>query len=606
MIAASAWRGICAALLSAGAALASWPATAQPVSGLIVRLKQAPAHVLLEARADRRTLEASRWQGVLASAMLDGTSGRAAPQRRAVGRDQFLLDFGRPLSAGELRSLGERLQQRPEGDWVEANVRERRQSVPNDPRFASEQWWLQPAGGSNANALADRRRGLPNFQRAWASGLPGATGVADPATRVAVLDTGITAHPDLSGGLLPGYDFVSDPVYANDGDGRDADPGDPGDWVAAEDLLNPKFADCAVEDSSWHGTFIAGMLAANTDNGVGVAAMNWQGRVLPVRVAGKCGATVSDIVDGMRWAAGLPVTGVPINPNPVRIVNISFGGTAACGQAYQLAVDELRAVGAVVVAAAGNETVEPTRPANCRGVVGVVALNRDGFKTTYSNFGSALGATGIATVGGDDRDGRWGGLLADEGLMTLGNLGRDRPGPAGYFHLFGTSFAAPVVSGALSLMLGINPGLSVDRLIQGLQLSARPHVVSAVVGACAAANPGRCICSTDTCGAGILDVERALQYALQPDTYVPPPLSPENIDADDVLQAAALGLDRGAGEPPVDGGSSGGGAFGPCWLFALATAIPALRRTGRLKDKVAGCGRGSDRPSPSASPAARR
>ena len=128
-----------------------------------------------------------------------------------------------------------------------------------------------------------------------------------------------------------------------------------------------------------------------------------------MRVAGKCGAEVLDIVDGMRWAAGLQVGGVPLNKNPARIINISFGGSAACGQAYQTVVDELQAMGVVVVAAAGNEWASrPSRPASCNGVVGVAGLNRDGFKTNYSNFGGQLAASGIAAVAGDDGDGAWG------------------------------------------------------------------------------------------------------------------------------------------------------------------------------------------------------
>src|SRR5205085_8573691 len=140
------------------------------------------------------------------------------------------------------------------------------------------------------------------------------------------------------------------------------------------------FSGCTVQNSSWHGTIIAGIVAAVTNNSSGVAAINRNGRVLPVRVGGKCGADVADIVDGMRWAAGLSVPGTPPNPNPARIISVSFGGDAACNAAYQSAIDEiLGEKGAVVVAAAGNERHAPTRPANCSGVVSVAALNRDGF-----------------------------------------------------------------------------------------------------------------------------------------------------------------------------------------------------------------------------------
>jgi serine protease len=460
--------------------------------------------------------------------------------------------------------------------------------VPTDPRYTS-QWWLRAAGGTNANAIADRLRGVPGFLRAWQSGLPGATGRATAV--VAVLDTGITPHPDLEGRILPGYDFVSETVYSNDGNGRDADPTDPGDWVSSTDRSDAAFKDCEVEDSSWHGTIISALVAAATDNGIGVAGINRDGRVLPVRVAGKCGAAVADIIDGMRWAAGLSVAGVPLNPNPARIINISFGGSAACGDAYLSAINELRAVGAIVIAAAGNEFGAPTRPASCSGAVGVVALNRDGFKTNYSNFGSVLSASGIATVGGDDSAGGWGDLLGDSGLFTAWNDGLRQVGTPGYSSMFGTSFSAPLVSGAASLMLSVNATLSAAQLIDGLRRSARPHVSSPRIGICSSANPGRCICTSETCGAGILDAEQALLFAASPASYVAPVRQAEVIDNTEVTQASARGLDRsGTTTPPpaTDAGtgsssSSGGGAMDGGWLagLALVTSLLLVRRPRR-------------------------
>jgi len=558
--------------------LAACCATAAPAShGLIVRLKDAPSHERLqalggaEAGRDGET-ESRRWQQTLRAAGLAGAAGQAEPRLHPVGRDQQWLDFGRVLSAEETTALVERLQRRPEVDWVEPNTRERRLALPTDP-LAPQQWWLQAVSGSNANALADRLRGVPGLLSAWQSGLPG----ANAGVTVAVLDTGITNHPDLAGRVLPGYDFVSEAVYGNDGNGRDADPSDPGDWVSSSDLAKPEFAGCTAANSSWHGTLIAGLLAAVANNNIGVAGIQAQGQVLPVRVAGKCGATVADIVDGMRWAAGLAVAGVPINPNPARVLNISFGGSSACGSAYQTAIDELREHGAIVVAAAGNEWGAPTRPASCSGVVSVAALNRDGFKTSYSNFGPTLT---IATVGGDDGEGAWGGLLADGGLITVWNDGHTSPGRADYAGLFGTSFATPLVSGSISLMLSVNPALTVDQLAAGLRLSARPHVTSPSIGLCSAANPGRCLCTTATCGAGILDTEQALRYAADPSSYVAPARSAAVIDNPEVTAAAALGPDRvGTAPPAPDGG--GGGAISAWALAALASSLLLLRGSSR-------------------------
>jgi serine protease len=415
---------------------------------------------------------------------------------------------------------------------------------------------------------------------AWRSGIVGATGRASAV--VAVLDTGITGHPDLVGRVLPGHDFVSDLPYANDGDGRDSDPSDPGDWVSAADLGSSRFSGCIEAKSSWHGTVIAGIVAALTDNGLGVAGINQAGRVLPVRVAGKCGAAVADIVDGMRWAAGLAVSGAPANANPARIINISFGSETGCGPEYQSAVDELRAHGVLVVAAAGNEHGAAGRPANCNGVIGVAALNRDGFKTHYSNFGAALAANGIATVGGDDsHGGAWGALLADNGLLTVWNAGITGPGTPDYAYLFGTSFAAPLVAGTLSLMLSVNPGLSADQLLAGLRASARPHAGSPLIGACSESNPGRCACSIASCGAGILDAEQAVRYAADPAGYVAPVRQPALIDNAELRQAAALGPDRPPNAIAAEQNTHpGGGAAGATWVLALALACASLLKGG--------------------------
>jgi serine protease len=577
--------GRLAPLLLSLAACAALPAGAQgvneaPARGLIVRLKQPVANENFWLRgriADERpeaVHEVGRWRRLLGEAGLSGTSGRREPRLSPVGRDQQLLEFEHPLSRSEAARLRDRLLERPDVDWVEPNVRERRlQAAPSDPLFP-QQWWLQPASGSNANRIDARLRGVAGFQTAWlrASQVP---------VVVAVLDTGITSHPDLSGQVLPGYDFVSVLEYANDGSGRDADASDPGDFVTEAELSSDLFAGCAAGPSSWHGTLVAGLVAARTDNGVGGAGVHGNASILPVRVAGKCGADLPDIIDGMRWAAGLPVVGAPANPNPARIVNISFGGSAACGPAYQSAVDELRQQGVVVVAAAGNEWSGPTRPASCRGVVGVVGLNRDGFKSNYSNFGSVLSDSGIATVSGDDADGAWGSVLADSGLVSLANLGQTAPGAAGYARLYGTSFAAPQVAGTIAHMLGLNPSLSVDQILQGLRLSARPHVTSPKIGPCSETNPGRCLCSTATCGAGILDADQALLYATMPDSYVPPRRLPAVIDNADIDAALALApQDRPSNVVQVSSGSSGGGAFGGFWLLALATAaltLPLLR-----------------------------
>jgi len=479
---------------------------------------------------------------------------------------------------------------------------------PSDPLFGADgQWWLLAHGGSNANDISLRRRGLPGLQPAWARST-GASGIV-----VAVLDTGITAHPDLDPArLLPGYDLVSDwdaatgLGYANDGDGRDADPTDPGDWVdAADQAADPaRYQGCTLQPSDWHGTVVTGLLAAATDNALGVAGATWAGQVLPVRVAGKCGAAVGDIVDGMRWAAGLPVcrtfsggkdasqgcaVWAPLNPHPARVINISFGGTAACSNEYQSAIDEVRALGVLIVAAAGNQHGAPTRPASCLGVLGVASVNRDGFKAAYSNFGAALG---LATVGGDDSTGAWATWLSDGGLLSIANLGATVADTPGYARHAGTSFAAPLVAATASLMLALDPALDGDALKAGLQASARPHVGSTVLPRCGVAAAGRCLCSNGTCGAGLLDSDQALAWAwaqAHPEggPWVAPTWPAETIDNDEVRRAVASGPDleqaSGGGTGSAGSSSGGGGAWGPVAALGLLAAVLALR--GRPGDR---------------------
>lgn len=606
---------LCAVAVSFAAAGTMASTSAPPVSGLLVELRDAPSHHALavdrhEAAQHGRPSEVGdrergRWKSL--EDRLSGFTGQPPGQQRKVlrrepvGARAQLLQLERAVSHSEAEALAAQLMQQPEVAWAVPNTREMRSqtaNAPSDTRFPGPdgQWWLQPVQGSNTAELRARLRGVPGFQTAWSSIT---TGTAAP-TVVAVLDSGVTDHPELQGRLLPGFDFVSDSGFANDGNGRDADPRDPGDWVSDQDRsADPaRFANCAVDDSSWHGTVIAGQIAAQTNNGSGVAGMHWGAKVLPVRVSGKCGAALADVIDAMRWAAGLPACEAsdgqgqclrfaPMNPNPARIVNLSFGGTGSCDP-YATVIDELRQRGTVVVASAGNRRGAVSRPAKCAGVVGVTALNRDGFKAGYASFGAELSDKGIATVGGDDAEGSWG-SLADGGLLTLGNAGFEKPEAAGYARHVGTSFAAPVVSGTLALMLSVNPKLGFDDLVQGLRLSARPHAKSDVPGvnACSADNPGRCLCTADTCGAGILDATQALQFALAPQSYVRPAAAPVVLDTPELRAAAAAGPDRlnvTVGEPAVaqtaseDDEDTGAGALSWWAFLGLIAAGAALRR----------------------------
>ncbi|MGX9900274.1 S8 family peptidase [Arthrobacter sp. SA17] len=293
--------------------------------------------------------------------------------------------------------------------YVEPNARMFASLTPNDPRY-SEQWDFTATNGMRIPGAWDISTG---------------TGV-----NVAVIDTGITSHPDLNANVLPGYDFVSDSTAARDGNGRDANPQDQGDWYAAGECGQARAA-----NSSWHGTHVAGTVAAVTANATGVAGVAPDAKIVPVRVLAKCGGSLSDIAEAIVWASGGTVSGAPANPNPAKVINMSLGGSGTCGTTYQNAINAAVNRGTAVVVAAGNETQNAanSRPANCSNVITVAASNPSGSLSYYSNYGSAVDLT---APGGDVR-------VANGGILSTINTGTTTPGAAGYAGYQGTSMAAP-------------------------------------------------------------------------------------------------------------------------------------------------------------------
>lgn len=544
----------------------------------------APAGFIVQLRDDTAG-------GVASAAVPNGLGERSlsSTTTRALGGHWHAVQPAGAPDRAVARALEARLRADPRVRAVVPDVREQRQDVtPSDARFGA-QWWLQ--------AVAPGNTGAAGFAKAWDR----STGVANGAV-VAVLDSGITSHIETNARILPGYDFVADPVYAGDGNGRDNDPSDPGDAISADDRLRypAQFSGCPdARRSSWHGSTIAGQLAAVSNNTEGVAAGNWQGLVLPVRVAGKCGAAVSDIIDGLRWAAGLAVTGVPANPSPARLIVLSYGGVDPCdinssnpavrdtARLYEAALAEVQAAGAVVFVAAGNQRGAVGRPGSCQGAFAVTSVNREGYKASYANFGAAVA---LATPGGDAGRSSGGSCesgaadLRDSGIVSTGNLGDTTPGASGYVAASGTSFAAPAVAAVASLMLAVNPQLTAQQIEQGLRASARPHLAVPLLGDCAADSPGRCACTSAICGSGLLDAEQALAYALAPATYQAP-ARPTQTLADDRLRACATAMGRPvstlppvppAASAPEPAAASGGGALSPAWLLGLALAVAGL------------------------------
>jgi len=445
-------------------------------------------------------------------------SGIGFRAQRSLGPRMAVVELPDPQSGEALAVTLARLAADPDVAFVEPDARARPHATPNDPLFTG-QWYLQATEASAINAVA-----------AWD------TTTGSEEVIVAVLDTGVlSSHPDLgvfgSGGrVLPGRDFVGPDSgggfrTANDGNGWDADPTDPGDWVTSGEAATSFFAGCLVTNSSWHGTRIAGMIGALTDNATGIAGSAWDGWILPVRVLGKCGGYNSDIIQGMRWAAGLSVDTVPANPFPARIINISLGALGNCTNSYQAAVDEVVEAGAVVVASAGNETGPVDAPANCDGAVAVAGLRATGAKVGYSSLGPEVT---LAAPGGNCVNTGGPCLFS---LDTTSNAGTTVATTAIYTDQLdanvGTSFSAPLVAATAALMLAVNSNLAPAELRERLQQSARSFPSAASLGLANCPNTVddtlACACTTSTCGAGMLDAAVSVAAALRPIAIIDAP-----------------------------------------------------------------------------------
>jgi subtilisin family serine protease len=377
--------------------------------------------------------------------------------------------------------------------------------TPNDTAFI-DQWHYRYAPGDNFDDATEE--GL-NLLPAWNI----STGA--PSTVVAVLDTGIRPHADLTGRFTGGYDFVSNVSMGNDGNGRDADPSDPGDWMPTG-VCGSGFPPSPI-DSSWHGTHVAGTIGAASNNNSAVAGVDWKAKIVPVRVLGRCGGTDSDINDAIRWAAGLSVPGAPANPNPADVMNLSLGGQGACDSFTQSAVNDAVTAGTVVVVAAGNsgDNAGGYSPASCSGVITVAATTKYGDASYYSNYGATIE---VSAPGGETS------FFESEGVLSTLNAGATVPGADSLAFYQGTSMAAPHVAGVASLMKGLNPSQTPAQVSNILETTARDF-------------PSYAGCDTANCGEGIVDAFEALE-AVQP----PPPL--------DFMSYIPISLDVGAAPPP--------------------------------------------------------
>ncbi len=472
-------------------------AAAAPVERFIVRLRTVPESAAYAAAPEQVAAVAAR-------------HGLRVAEARHIVSGVHLLRVTPRDGEGRAQTLA-RLRSDPQIEYAEIDARRHVLRLPDDSLF-NEQWYLQSSEPAAVNAVG-----------AWdlTTGSPGVV--------IADLDTGVRFdHPDLrspsANRLLPGYNMISNASVSNDGDGRDADASDPGDAVTAADVKTAQFAGCTVSNSSWHGTRVAGILGAITDNGQGVAGMSWQGWIEPVRVLGKCGGYDSDIIAAMAWAAGFPVSGVPANPYPANIINMSLGETGACQDfpAYQQVIDELVAAGVLIFVSAGNEGGPVDVPANCAGAIAVAGLRHIGTKVGYSSLGPEIAVS--APAGNCVNTGAGQPCLFS--IVTTTNSGATKPAANTYTDAYnfnvGTSFSAPIVAGIAGLMLAANGNLTPEQLLARLQKTAHVFPLNPAVPMChVPAGPGdlqtaECNCTTQTCGAGMVDASTAVADAVRP------------------------------------------------------------------------------------------
>lgn len=397
---------------------------------------------------------------------LSAAAGMPFTFLREMSGGAYVYRLPARVALTEIKGIAQRLVELPGVVSIEPDIIMTHDLVPNDTHYSLQWHYFAPTAttvGINAPAAWDITTGSSSIV-------------------VAVIDTGITNHVEFTGRTVPGYDFISDVFTANDGDGRDSDPSDPGDW----EERNECYPGSKEYDSSWHGTHTAGTIGAASNNGTGVAGINWQSKILPVRVLGKCGGYMSDIIDGMRWSAGLTVSGVPANANPAKVINMSLGGAGSCSTELQTAINQINTAGTTIVVSAGNSNANASgyTPANCSGVITVAATTLSGNRASYSNYGSSIE---ISAPGGDSTN----------GVASTWNTGTTTPGADAYAYMSGTSMAAPHVSGVASLLYSLNPHLTPAEVLAHLQASVT-------------AFPAGGTCTTSNCGSGIVNAGAAV------------------------------------------------------------------------------------------------
>ena len=383
-----------------------------------------------------------------------GAAGLRHFRRMSLGAD--VIRASRALTSAEAVQAMQQLAAMPGVEYVEPDLIMHPALTPNDTRY-NEQWGFFDAdAGIRANTAWDVATG---------------TGII-----VAVLDTGQATHSDMTGNLVAGYDFITSTTVSGDGNGRDSDASDPGDFSGGQ-------------NSSWHGTHVAGTVAARTNNGAGVAGTAFNAKVMPVRVLGRGGGSTSDIADAIIWASGGTVSGVPTlsASQKAHVINMSLGGSGACGTTTQNAINGAVSRGTTVVVAAGNSNANASgfTPASCANVINVASVTSASARSSFSNYGTLIDVSAPGSA-----------------ILSTLNAGTTTPGAESYASYSGTSMASPHVAGTVALVQS-------RRLALGLPLYT-PAEVESLLKSTAYALAGAC---TGGCGAGIVDAKRAVDAA---------------------------------------------------------------------------------------------
>lgn len=466
-----------AAILGAAAttgAFAAAPGAATPkpapASQTMRALPSAPVEKVIVTYKSQATEAGSNTAAKNDTAEKAAKTGEKLSFERRLAGGGALVDLGDSATKQDVAEVMDAFRADPSVASVEPDIRAYAMAVtPNDTDYAKQWDLFEPTGGMNVPSAWDKTTG---------------SGVT-----VAVIDTGYAAHTDIAANVVNGYDFISTSADARDGNGRDADAKDEGDWNATAGECG---AGSTASNSSWHGTHVAGTIGAVTNNAKGIAGIAYNAKIQPVRVLGKCGGSSSDIADAITWASGGTVPGVPANPTPAKVINMSLGGASAtCPSVYQNAINGAVSRGTTVVVAAGNSNANASgfTPANCANVINVASTSREGNRSYYSNFGSIVdvSAPGGETRRATDTPGTV--TTPENGIYSTLNSGTTVQSAENYKPYQGTSMAAPHIAGLAALLKSAKSTLTPAEIESAIKANARPL-------------PGTC---TGGCGTGIAD-----------------------------------------------------------------------------------------------------